>query len=79
MGKEYGLNFFNMIKEYMMNDDGSNDTYFCSKLVAAAYIEMGLLPKTPPPSQYFPGHFSSSQNLNWLNEAYLDREYILEF
>ncbi len=40
------------------------DSLFCSELVAAFYIDTGLLPKSPPSCEYAPSEFSAFHGCN---------------
>jgi hypothetical protein len=45
----------------------TNDTVFCAELVAATYLEMGLLPAKRPVNSYDPGSFWSGDRLDLVN------------
>jgi hypothetical protein len=51
---------------------------FCSELVAESYIQMGLLPESPPPSSYVPADFSARKKLPFLKGAYLSGEIMIK-
>jgi ABC-type amino acid transport substrate-binding protein len=51
---------------------------FCSELVAESYIQMGLLPESPPPSSYVPADFSARKKLPFLKGAYLSGEVMIK-
>ena len=55
--------------------------FFCSELVAALYIRLGILPTYPPSNSYIPYHFTSEytkmqlgQDVTLLPEEYLRRK-----
>jgi len=56
-----------------------DESFFCSKLVAAAHIAMGLLPEKPAAQNYFPVDYSSDRVLNWQKNIKLDQEYLIDF
>jgi len=75
VGKQYGFsvwNFFNSART-------GNKQYFCSELVASAYMAMGLLPAEPNAHSYLPASFSGDQQLNWKDDATLGQEYLISF
>ena len=57
----------------------SNEGFFCSELVANAYIYMGLLPKETSGAHYFPLHFTAEKSLKWKEGVSLGEEYIVDF
>mmetsp|Transcript_2381 Transcript_2381/g.3400 ORF Transcript_2381/g.3400 Transcript_2381/m.3400 type:complete len:674 (+) Transcript_2381:54-2075(+) len=59
----------------------SNDGYFCSQLVAAAYKEMGIIPSNRVTQSYWPGTFAASAKKDALEllGARLGPEIILRF
>jgi len=77
-GKEYGFNPIKYIRRVDENKIKQNQSFFCSELVATAYITIGALTNERSPAMYFPGDFSSDENLNWANGAYLDYECAIE-
>lgn len=50
--------------------------FFCSELVAAAYQHIGILPKSPPASKYWPSNFCQSSKLP-LIEASMSAELVI--
>jgi len=51
-----------------------SETVFCAELVAATYVEMGLLPDDRPLNAYDPGSFWSGDELELLDGARLGSE-----
>lgn len=49
--------------------DSGEKSFFCSDLVAASYINMGVFPKKPPPNFYAPKNFATSKNVQFLLDA----------
>lgn len=60
-------------------DDLKNRGYFCSELVAYGYQRLGLLPDKPHSSKYWPGGFSELSMNELQNDAYLDKEKLVNF
>lgn len=55
--REYSLSqYFSVGKE-------SNETFFCSQLVAAAYKSMGVIPMSKKSHNFVPGSFAAKSNL----------------
>ena len=44
--------------------DSGRKTFFCSDLIADTYMQVRLLPKTPPPNFYAPKNFSAYRDMN---------------
>lgn len=69
------------MKQYLTastrEDAISKREFFCSELIATAYIIMELLSEKVSPSQYFPVHFSKDKTLDWQKGAYLGNEYLV--
>jgi len=57
----------------------AKEGFFCSELLANAYIYIGILPENPPASHYLPVDFSTDKMLNWQNDATLGPEYLINF
>lgn len=70
-GRRYHLTF-----KKLMCVSSERKGYFCSELVAAAYQHIGLLPKDPHASKYWPCHFSQSEELP-LRECCLGSELLV--
>ncbi len=83
--KNYTLNCCNIIctkkKAYEENNEwGKSDGFFCSQLVAAAYLRCGILTYDKGTGFYLPGSFSQSHKNMILQKPYsLGPEVILEF
>ncbi|MBD8497327.1 hypothetical protein [Paenibacillus arenosi] len=52
--------------------------FFCSKLVAETYIQLGLLSPTKPPNSYEPRDFSAQRPLSLLKGARLSEEILID-
>ena len=80
---KYRIDPFKLFQKYSTYDschDFCDDrSFFCSELIASVYKVIGILPKEISASQYWPGSFSSENNLNLLNSASLGEEYIIDF
>jgi len=62
-----------------LNTKKANEkSFFCSELIAVAYITMQILSDKFPPHTYFPVDFSSNRNLPWLKNSYLEYEYVID-
>jgi len=61
------------------NDWKNSKGFFCSQLVAAAYLNMGILEYDRCSLRYFPGNFSHSSNLPMKSEFSLGPEIIVDF
>ena len=48
----------------MSNQRETRDSLFCSELVAAMYMDAGLLPAQPPANEYVPSDFSPFHGCN---------------
>ena len=85
MGKDYYFSTWELIVSKLSNNtknESENETktnYFCSELVASLYMNLGILDKKIPSKNYLPGSFSSDANIEFLNEASLGLEYIIDF
>ena len=81
--KKYKLNPLRLFQKYSIEDSIANvekkNGYFCSELIASIYKFLGFLRRDIKSSQYLPGNFSSEYNLELLNGAVLDDEYLIEF
>ena len=77
--KCYETNYVDLFKsaydgpfgEQTENDESE---FFCSELVAATYIEMGLLDNTLPTDEYTPEDFNSKRKLQLLDHWVLKKE-----
>ena len=72
-GKKYSLNpskFFS---------SSSEETFFCSELVASAYKYLSLLPKSCNTSSYLPVHFSDKKSLSLEGPFSLGPEHLIDF
>ena len=82
IGKKYKLSaskIFNT-KRSSSNNEGEEQSFFCSELIASAYKSLDLLPSEIAASQYWPGTFAEKSGLQLSgSSAYLDDEQILKF
>ncbi|MEO0369400.1 MAG: hypothetical protein AAF197_11565 [Pseudomonadota bacterium] len=56
-----------MVENYIkgrLGIDSGEKTFFCSDLVALSYMQVGLLPKRPPPNYYAPKNFSALKEID---------------
>lgn len=60
-----------MIAGIMENKNLETDRYFCSKLIAETYINLGFLTTNYVSNSYMPKDFSSEENLPFLNRIHL--------
>ncbi len=83
IGMEYRFNPLKMIQNETpaktVEKLASREGFFCSELVANAYIYMGLLPGKPAASHYLPVHFSTDTELDWQNDSKMGQEYLIDF
>jgi hypothetical protein len=61
------------------NDWRKSDGFFCSQLVAAAYVKCGIMPYTLGTGYYLPGHFAHEKDLGLNDNFSLSPEIIIEF
>ena len=59
-------------------EPGSENTFFCSELVASAYRKLGLLPKEKSSARYWPRDFSEDSGIT-LCRGVLKAERVLNF
>ncbi|GKU25091.1 hypothetical protein [Clostridium folliculivorans] len=79
VGKVHMDNFpeseFNLSKEFfearILNEEITNDSYFCSELIADTFINMGLLTRRYAPNSYMPKDFSSDTVLPFIKKGQL--------
>ena len=80
-GRPYEQSLLKLIKSAYDGPFGHNDedlsSVFCSELVAAALMAMGLLASDLPSSEYTPGDFSSAGQLNLLHGVVLGEEIVI--
>jgi hypothetical protein len=57
---------------------GSEESFFCSELVASAYKAMGILPEDVVSSKFWPGDFSDEKALA-LVASELSEEILIDF
>ncbi len=83
VGKRYRFNPLKMLSNdtpaKTIEKVAATEGFFCSELVANAYIYMGLLPEHPSGSRYLPVHFSTDKALAWENGAVMGQEYLIDF
>ena len=53
--------------------------FFCSQLVAAAYLNMGILSYEKATANYLPGKFAQTNALPFINGFNLGPEFITDF
>ena len=65
--------------KYLAADNAAaSQSYFCSELIATAYIMMEVLGEKYAPSRYFPVDFSCERELPWTKGSYLEYEYMID-
>lgn len=57
---------------------GSEESFFCSELVASAYKAMGILPEDAVTSKFWPGDFADDKRLE-LRTGELSEEILIDF
>lgn len=77
IGKKFGIGAKKLISRITMNQV-SDESYFCSELVAKAYQEVGVLGKVKPASSFWPGDFCEKKKLLLINSS-LQLEQVLDF
>jgi len=72
---------FSRKKEYeIKNEWNKSNGFFCSQLVAAAYLYCGILKNNKSSKKYLPGSFSSSSNHLEFDEKFsLGPEILIDF
>jgi hypothetical protein len=76
--KAYGLNPIKLLSRTVVTP-GEEETFFCSQLVASAYIHLGLMSREKAANLYWPGDFSHDKSLPMANKAFLREELCLDF
>ncbi len=80
MGMKYGISLMELLNLSGGSPSKADSAeYFCSQLVASAFMAMRLLPETAVASKYFPGSFSADRKLQLENGAALGQEYLIDF
>lgn len=75
---KYSFNLLRYLSGKTGRDACNAKSFFCSELIAFAYILMGVLTDEYLPARYMPIDFSCERELKWLNETCLDFEYSIE-
>ena len=73
LGKKYGMNYFNRF----VDDNGAQQEYFCSEIIAEAFRKAGILREKGPESYKFtPNSFSQNgqDKLDLVNNIKIHRE-----
>lgn len=78
-GKKYRISPSKLISNKIDKNPKDRTGFFCSELVATAYKTIGILPEKPPANKYWPGDFSDSKVLQFLNGAFLEPELLIDF
>ncbi len=60
------------------NDWGKAKGFFCSQLVAAAYLNMGIIHYEKSSASFLPGNLSQSANIPFYKNFDLGPEYIID-
>ena len=63
--------FKEFVQVHLLGEEVQIREFFCSELVAAAFMEMGLLPTEPPANHYLPKDFAAHGRLRLLKGARL--------
>lgn len=61
------------------NEWNQSEGFFCSQLVAAAYMKMGIIKYEKSSLRYFPGSFSQKSSLVLSENFFLGPEMIVDF
>ena len=77
-GKKFGINPKKLIGKSSDTEPGTEETFFCSELVASAYKAMGLLPPTLKSSSIWPADFINEKKLPLINSRF-GQEMLLDF
>lgn len=77
-GKPYRITASKLFTRGVNTDPGSEKTFFCSELVAAAYKRLGYLTPDLASCKYWPGNFSDEQTLE-LTQGSLGEELLIDF
>jgi hypothetical protein len=84
-GKKYSINFCSVcckIKPTQKEKDHKwheIKSFFCSQLLAGAYLKCGIMSFEYKTTSYLPGAFSVNKQLNFNKPYSLSPEYIIEF
>mmetsp|Transcript_33274 Transcript_33274/g.58381 ORF Transcript_33274/g.58381 Transcript_33274/m.58381 type:complete len:331 (-) Transcript_33274:310-1302(-) len=76
--KAYGLNPIKLLNRTIITP-GEESTFFCSQLVASAYMHLNLMSTDKPANMFWPGDFSSDKKLPMVNGAFLGEELCIDF
>ena len=77
-GKPYRITASKLFTRGVKTDPGSEKTFFCSELVAAAYKRLGFLTPDLASCKYWPCNFSDEQTLE-LTQGSLGEELLIDF
>ena len=77
-GKKFGINPKKLIGKNSDIEPGTENTFFCSELVASAYKAMGLFPNSLKSSSIWPADFINEKKLP-LVDARFGQEMLLDF
>jgi len=79
VGKRYRITASKLLRRVSNRKPGSEDSYFCSELVAAALKRLQLLPDHVPAANYLPGAFARANTLPLLRGAHYGDELVIDF
>lgn len=76
--KAYGLNPIKLLSRTVITP-GDESTFFCSQLVASAYMHLGVMSAEKAANLYWPGDFAHDKSLPMAGGAFLSEELCLDF
>lgn len=79
VGKRYRITAAKLMRRVRNRKPGSEESYFCSELVAAALKRLQLLPEDVPAANYLPGAFARSSALPLQRGARYGDELLIDF
>lgn len=79
VGKRYRITASKLLRRARNRKPGSEDSYFCSELVAAALKRLQLLPDDIPAANYLPGAFARANALPLQRGALYGDELVIDF
>ena len=78
LGKKYGISAKKIFSRFRNSEDDTEEKFFCSELVAAAYRQIGVLAESIAPSTIWPGDFSGTSTKLHLVKARLCPEQVID-
>mmetsp|Transcript_13139 Transcript_13139/g.19170 ORF Transcript_13139/g.19170 Transcript_13139/m.19170 type:complete len:240 (-) Transcript_13139:380-1099(-) len=78
LGKKYGISAKKIFSRFRNSEHETEEKFFCSELVAAAYRQIGVLAESIAPSTIWPGDFSGTSTKLHLVKARLCPEQVID-